>query len=225
VAEGAVKERRGLVDPASPSSEPLRTLRLALELRDSERSGNVVLFTSATPAEGKSTLAANYALITATAGAGPVLLIDGDLRKPTLHEFFQTPRTPGLVEALASGAPLDGKVQHVESPYPAELDFLPAGGVMPRPGDLAASDRMQRLLHEASERYSVVIVDSPPVLSAADAAGIASHPGVDVVLVVKRRTRRRTLMAAIRKLQLVDAHVAGIVLNREGHLALYGYGY
>jgi capsular exopolysaccharide synthesis family protein len=222
VAEAAVKERLGLVDPGAPSSEPFRSLRLALQLRADGGSSNAVLFTSPEAGDGKSTVAANYALISSVSHSN-VLLIDGDLRKPTLHELFGIPRSPGLVELLAAGSSVKNFVQR--APTLGQLDVLPAGRPIARSGDLASSKRMGEMLRQATNEYELVVIDAPPVLGAADAAGIASHGDVDVVLVVKRAGKRRAVRNALRKLELLEANVAGIVVNREGRLATYGYGY
>jgi capsular exopolysaccharide synthesis family protein len=219
-AEVQTKDRRGLVDPGQPSSEPFRALRLALQLRAETQTGNIVLFTSAEPGEGKSTIAANFALVSSLSHTS-VLIIDGDLRKPTLHEFFGVQRAPGLVELLADGSSPRDLAQAV--PGLGQLDVLCAGRPIPRAGDLAASHKMGDLLRRASEQYGLVVVDSPPLLSAADASGLASHPGVEVVLVVRRKGRRRAVRNALRKLQLIEANVAGIVVNREGRLTSYSY--
>jgi capsular exopolysaccharide synthesis family protein len=221
VAEAVVKERRGLVDPGKPSAEPFRTLRLALQLRSETRTRNIVLFTSAQPDEGKSTVAANFALISSLSQSS-TLLIDGDLRKPTLHEFFSIPRAPGLVELLAGGSNARDFAQIV--PTIGQLEVLTAGRPIPRSGDLASSTKMGELLRSAAEQYGLVVVDSPPLLHAADAVGLAAHAGVDVVLVVNRSGKRRAVRNALRKLQLVEANIAGIVVNRDGRLATYsGY--
>jgi len=82
---------------------------------------------------------------------------------------------------------------------------------------------MAAILEEAAQTYALVVVDSPPLLSAADAAGIAALPGVSVLLVVDKGARRRVIRNALRKLELVNANVAGAVLNREGRLSTYGY--
>lgn len=221
MAEVATSDRTGLVDPGQPSSEPFRTLRLALQLRSDSRSGNIVLFTSADAGEGKSTVAANFALVSSLSQNANVLLIDGDLRKPTVHELFGLSRRPGLVELLASGSNPRELAQSV--PGLGKLEVLTAGRPMPLSGELASSERMETILRQASEQYSLVVIDSPPLLAAADAAGIASHTGVDVVLVVKRSGKRRHVRNALRKLELIEASVAGIVVNREGRLSSYGY--
>lgn len=214
------RQRRSLVDLGAPSSEPFRTLRLALQLRSESRTGNMVIFTSAEPGEGKSTLAANFALVSSMSN-NSVLLVDADLRQPVLHEVFGLPRTPGLVEVLATGSPVESFVH--PAPTVGRLDVLTAGQPIPQSADLSSSKRMGEMLHQASERYELVVLDSPPVLHAADAGGLASHHETEVVLVVTRSTKRRTVAKALRKLELIEANVAGLVVNRDGRLAAYGY--
>jgi capsular exopolysaccharide synthesis family protein len=214
-----VSPRRNLIDPGSPSAEPFRALRLALDLRSQSETARIVLFTSAEPSEGKSTIAANYGLVCALS-YNKVLLIDADLRRPQLHEYFGLPRGPGLLEALAAGV---GPTVHARTL--ANLTVLTSGQPVSRTGDLPASPRMGSLLRHAASEYGLVVVDSPPVLSAPDAAGISVHPGVEVVLVVGRTTKRRMVNRALRQLRLVNAQIAGVVVNREGQLDTYGYGY
>jgi succinoglycan biosynthesis transport protein ExoP len=220
MAELAVAPKRRLVDPGSPSSEPFRALRLALQLPSLDHDNNLLLITSAEPGEGKSTIAANYALISAI-GFRNVLLIDADLRRPTLHEFFGMPRAPGLVDLAAS----NGHLKEFTHPIPnfGTLDLLTAGSAIRQSGDLTSSARMAAILDEAAKKYSLVVIDSPPLLSAADAVGISSLPGVSVILVVGNGARRRLVRKALRKLELIEANVAGAVTNREGRLSTYGY--
>lgn len=220
MAEATARKRRRIVDPGTPSSEPFRTLRLALQLRSNLGSGNVVVVTSAGVGEGKSTVAANYALISSF-GQSKVLLIDGDLRQPSVHELFDLPRAPGLVELLATGPHLEPFTHSL--PTVGQLDVITAGRPIPRSGDLASSERMGATLQQASKQYGLVVIDSPPLLSSADAAGLTTHPGVDVVLVTDKSSRRRQVLKALRKLDLIEANLAGIVVNREGRLATYGY--
>jgi ATPases involved in chromosome partitioning len=216
----ALAPKKRLVDPGAPSSEPFRALRLALQLPSVEHQSNVLLMTSAEPGEGKSTLAANYALVSAI-GFRNVLLIDADLRKPCLHDFFGMPRSPGLVDLAAS----NGHLKEFTRPVPnfGTLDLLTAGSAIRRSSDLTSSARMAAILDEAAQKYSLVVIDSPPLLSAADAAGISSLPGVSVILVVGNGARRRLVRKALRKLELIEAHVAGAVMNREGRLSAYDY--
>jgi succinoglycan biosynthesis transport protein ExoP len=211
--------RQALVDPGAPSAEAFRTLRLALQLRGGDSGkGSSVLVTSAEPGAGKSTAAANFALVSAL-GRVRVLLIDADLRKPVQHEIFGLPRAPGLVEYLASGGPLDRFIQR----GPDRLDLLTAGREVPRAGDVLSSGRMRDLLAEVGESYDLVVVDSAPVLASADAEGMAAHSDLNVVFVVDRGSRRRDVVKAVRRLERLTAQIAGLVLNREGRWEEYGY--
>jgi capsular exopolysaccharide synthesis family protein len=219
--KGRRRSRRGVVDPSHPSAEPFRSLRLALELRDGERQSNIVVFTSANPGEGKSTLAANYAVVAAI-NHPSVLLIDADLRSPSLHDIFQAPRAPGLVDVvLGEAAP---SASHRASGL-GNLDVLTAGSRVLSGGDVVSSKRMRDFVESAAVNYDLVIMDTPPILSAADAATIATGVHADIVLVIDKSSRRRAVARALRELELVHASVLGIAMNREGSIARYGYGY
>jgi capsular exopolysaccharide synthesis family protein len=202
-----------LVDPSSTPAEPFRTLRLALQLRGQPEHTPTLLVTSAEPAAGKSTLAANYAAIAARAGER-VLVVDADVRNPAQHAILGASRSPGLVEFAASLSPLVDLVQTVSAPH--ELDLLTAGRDVARASDVAHSSRIADLLSEASLDYDVVIVDTPPVLSTADAEAFAAYDGVEIVFVVDRESRRRNVVKALRRLELLDARIVGLVLNRDG---------
>jgi capsular exopolysaccharide synthesis family protein len=202
-----------LVDPSSTSAEPFRTLRLALQLRADSPNMATLLVTSAEPRAGKSTLAANYAGISALGGER-VLLVDADVRNPAQHAIFGASRSPGLVEFAASRSPLADLVQTVSAPR--ELDLLTAGREVARASDVAHSPRVADLLAEASMDYDVVIVDSPPVLATAEAEAFAAYDGVEIVFVVDRESRRRNVVKALRRLELIDSGIAGLVVNRDG---------
>jgi protein-tyrosine kinase len=207
--------RRYLAEPDSAYAEPLRALRLTLEVRGETTERKGLVFTSPRRRDGRSAIAANYALVAALVQR-PVLLIDADMRNPSLHEMFDRPRTPGLADALRDR--LDPwEVAHV-FPLLGGLHLLTAGSPLPRPGDAAASAAMAELLQRAYEEYEAVILDSPPVLLAADASGLASHPGSEVVMIVDRSGKRRPVVNALGKLALTGANVLGLVVNRDGAL-------
>jgi capsular exopolysaccharide synthesis family protein len=213
---------RGLVEPTETSAEPFRTLRVALELVPDSRRGNLMLFTSAGPAEGKSTVAANYALVSAV-NDRRVLLIDADLRSPSQHDIFGIPRSPGLAEIIFSRLELHALTQPIEG-VPG-LHVLTAGMPAPRAGDITSSKAVRDLLTKASGEYDVVAIDTPPMLVGTDAANIAAHPDVNVVFVVTKKQGSRRVDRAVAKLHLVGANIVGYVVNREGRLSEYGYGY
>ena len=206
---------RFFVEPDSASAEPLRALRLAIEARVGSGETRGIVFTSPRQREGKSTISANYALVAAHVQR-PVLLIDADLRNPRLHAMFDLPPSPGLVDVLRDR--LDPwQVTHT-FPSLGGLHVMTAGSSLPRPGDVAASPVMGELLQEMYEECEVVVLDSPPVLMAADASGLASHRGTEVVVVVNRSGKRRHLVSALQRLAVTEADVLGIVVNREGAL-------
>lgn len=206
---------RYFVEPDSASAEPLRALRLAIEARVGSGETKGIVFTSPRQREGKSTISANYALVAAHVQR-PVILIDADLRNPRIHAMFDLPPSPGLVDVLRDR--LDPwQVTHT-FPSLGGLHVMTAGSSLPRPGDVAASPVMGELLQEMYEECEVVVLDSPPVLMAADASGLASHRGTEVVVVVNRSGKRRHLVSALQRLAVTEADVLGIVVNREGAL-------
>jgi len=209
-----------LIDPDSPSAEAFRSLRFALKLRLESEPRKALLFTSADPGDGKSTVAANYAL--AASLSQRVLLIDADMHRPSLHEFFALSRSPGLVDLFAERL-LPDSLDRVVASYDC-LDIITAGRPVLGASDHAASKRMEDIIERALETYDAVVLDSSPVLGAADAIGLASQRGVDVVLVVRPSTRRRRIRQALRELALVEANVVGIVTNGDSRAtSMYSY--
>lgn len=217
MAEVQAPVRETLVDPGSPSAEPFRTLRLALQLRTQADGTAIILVTSAETRAGKSTTAANYASLSAFGGAR-VLLVDADVRHPIQHEVFGVSRSPGLVEYVADRASLEKLVQRVS----VQLHVLTAGQPVSRASDVTHSSRIGDLLDDASKHYDVVVVDTSPVLATADAEAIAAHEGVQVVFVLDHTTRRRNIAKSLRRLELINARIAGLVLNRSGEPVIYG---
>lgn len=207
---------RFLAEPDSQSAEPLRTLRLAIESRTGAMKTRGLLFTSPRRGDGRSTIAANYAVVAALIHR-KVLLIDADMRNPSLHRMFDRSRSPGLVDALRNRLDL-GSVTHA-IPSLGGLHLLTGGEQLSRPGDVVASPAMTELLERAYEEYDAVILDSPPALLAADASGLASHPSTDVVMIVNRSGKRKHLESALSKLAVTEAKVLGLVVNREGSLS------
>lgn len=203
--------RRALVEPDSASAEPLRSLRLAIEARTASNETKGLVFTSPRPGDGRSTIAANYALVAAHVQR-PVLLIDADMRKPNLHTMFGLPLSPGLVDVLRDR--LDPwQVTHT-LPSLGGLHVMTAGSALAHPGDVAASPVMADLLETVYDECEVVALDSPPALTAADAASLASHRGTDVVMVVRRSGKRRHVVNALRRMAVTEANVVGLVINR-----------
>jgi succinoglycan biosynthesis transport protein ExoP len=213
---------KALVSPYARAHEPFRMLRLAIELSttdsDEKAAPSTIVFTSASAGEGKSTIAANYAAAAAHAGQ-KVLLVDADVRRPTAHTFFGLSVGPGLLDALVRA---DGEARFGRSVAAHEgLTILTAGATSVT-ADAVASKRMQQLLNTARERYDTIVVDTPPVLLAAETLALTSFPDVHTIMVTTPSTQRRSLRRALHRLELAGSDTVGVVLNREGKLSAYG---
>jgi Mrp family chromosome partitioning ATPase len=151
-----------------------------------------------------------------------VLLIDANMRDPSIHELLGLPWSPGLTDVLQDASSLDHAVRPV--PEFGSLHVLTAGTPVSRPADLAASPAMADLLQTAFGWYDTVVLDSPPVLNSADASALASHPGTGLIMVVNRASSRRPVVVGLRRLARAETKVLGIVVNRERRSPTEGYG-
>ena len=210
-----LSEKLSVNSSDSTSTEQYRRLAGRLYLAQAERGTRVVMVTSAMPGEGKTLTATNVALTLAESYKRQVLLIDADLRRPWVHEMFQVPNLSGLNDGLRSEE--DRKIPLLR--LTDNLSILTAGRPDRDPMSVLSSDRMRRVLQEASARFDWVIIDTPPVALLTDAHLLASL--VDAVLLVVQAGK--TPLAAINK--AVEAvgreRILGIVLNRADHAAVY----
>ncbi len=205
-------------------SEAIRSLRNSILLFDSDRQMRSLLITSSAPGEGKSTTAAHLAAAHAEQG-NRTLLIDGDLRKPSLHKRFGIQATRGLVEALTGEVPWRELVIQPES-WP-DLHILPAGAPTRRASDLVARG-LSDILAEAAEEYDLIVLDAPPLPGFSEPLQMATI--VDGVIIVARagQTNRKAVAGVMATLRRMRAHVLGVVLNevhKEMSDGYYYYGY
>ncbi len=195
--------------PHSPRTESFRQLRTNLQFADVDRDIRSLTVTSSVPAEGKSTAACNLALSLAEGGLRTVL-IEGDLRRPRLSEYFGMEGAVGLTNVLIGRADL----QDVLQPFGAgTLHVLPSGPLPPNPSEMLASRGMRSLIRQLESDFDIVIVDAPPVLPVTDAALLSSITGGTIVSVHAGKTRREQLRRSAESLSAVDAHVLGAILN------------
>ncbi len=211
-----------LKDPKSPVSEAFRTLRTSIGFASTNRNMKLILVTSATPGEGKSTVAANLAMVMAQAG-NKVLIVDADLRKPTQHHKFGIRNDQGLVNMIVQGKTLEEVVQA----GPAEgISILTSGPIPPNPSELFASEITSEVLQEMKASYDVVIIDTPPVIAVTDAVLLSAK--VDgVIMVVKANVTKVDLIKeAMEIMEKAQGNFLGVVLNHVKIAAgVYNYYY
>lgn len=218
--------------PHEPAVESLRSLRTALGLTLFDATNNRVLLTGPSPGIGKSFVAANLAAVVAVGGRR-VLLVDADMRRGHLNDYFGVSKAPGLSDVLEGKASLDEVVQRGVS---AGLDFVATGGISARASELLLNDRMPRLLDEMSRAYDLVIIDTPPVLAVSDATVLAPHCGTVFLVARFRKTTVGELSEASKQILRGASGLRGVVFNGVdarvfGYRSRYGayryaqYGY
>ena len=205
----------------STYEEAIRTLRNSILLTDFDRRLRSILLTSASPSEGKSTVAAHLAATHAGQGKR-TLLIDGDLRRPSVHRLYQVPNSVGLSNVLLQQ--ISWRDALVRMPEPVGLDILPAGPSTRRASDLIGTG-LAELVEEAAREYDLVVLDAPPLLGFAEPLQMAS--AVDGVIVVARAgdTSRTALSSVITTLARLRANLVGVVLNEVHREISPGYYY
>jgi capsular exopolysaccharide synthesis family protein len=216
-----VSTKVALADPRSALSEAYYSVRTALQFSAAEGLPKSLLITSARPTEGKTTTALALARNFARLG-GSVLLIDCDLRNPSLHRELGEERATGLTNYLVGASELAPLLQPIED----HLTFLPAGPLAPNPAELLSGKMIKALLEETTAQFDLVLFDGPPVLGLADAPQLASQIGGTVLVIEAGKTRRSLANAALRRLRGAHAHMLGGLLTKfSAKHAGYGYGY
>lgn len=205
----------------SARAEAVRTLVTNLEYSGLEDRPTIVV-TSSVACEGKTTTAANLAVALTEAGRS-VVVVDADMRRPSLADAFGVDGGLGLSDVLAGRTDLQSALQ---SWGENGLAVLPAGHLPPNPYELLRSDAMAELLTELSNRYSTVVIDTPPVLVAADAPLLAARASATLMVAAMRFVTRPQLSAALEQLALLEVRVVGVVANRVAKReSAYGYEY
>lgn len=198
-------------DPKSPISEQYRTIRTNVLFSSVDEEIRKIMVTSSGPGEGKSTTAANLAVVFAQQGK-TVLLVDADLRKPTVHYTFNTLNTVGLTSVLTNQKPLREAMHKSDE---GKLYILPSGPIPPNPSELLGSKAMQQFMEEALEEFDVILFDTPPVLAVTDAQILANLCQGSVLVVSSGTTEKESLIKTKELLSASNGKVLGVVLNNK----------
>lgn len=230
IAKKAADKKPGLhflalAHPEDPAIESLRSLRTALQFAMLDTVSNRIIITGATPGVGKSFVSANFAALLA-AGGKRVLLIDADVRKGHLNQYFGVPRARGLSELVTGSIGIPDALRKNLIP---NLDLITTGILPPNPAELMMSPALPALLEQLSDGYSFVIIDTAPVLVAADTAAVAVHGGIVLLVARASQTQMGELHESRKRLAQAGKSVNGVLLNAldisRRHYGSYSYRY
>jgi len=198
-------------EPRSPVSEQFRTIRTNITYSNIDNPVKSVLFTSAEPNAGKSTIAANVAIAYAQAG-NKTLLMDADLRRPTTHYTFEMQNVRGLSTAIINDLTLDevARESRIEN-----LDVITSGPIPPNPSELLSSKKMSGFMKKIREYYDIIIIDSPPVLAVTDSQILSRLTDGTILVTNVEDNNRDTVLHAKDLLEKADANIIGVVLNNK----------
>jgi polysaccharide biosynthesis transport protein len=207
----------------SAASESFLTLRTSMLLSTAGGPPRTILVTSGEPGDGKTTTAINTAISLTQIGAS-VLLIDADMRRPSVHKVFNAENNAGLSTYLSSKVMLANLIQSLNIP---SLSLLPSGPTPPNPANLIGSEKMHKMLDVLTQHYDYVVIDSPPMISIADAVILSTIVDGVVIVVRSGKSSQEVVRRARHELTGVGSNIIGVVLNglnlkREGY---YGYQY
>ncbi|MFD1441634.1 CpsD/CapB family tyrosine-protein kinase [Lacticaseibacillus hegangensis] len=229
LANQSVRQGVALVtnyDPTGHVSEEYRTLRTNISFSKAGGSIKTIGVTSDAPAEGKSTVSANLAVTFAAQGL-KTILVDLDMRRPTVHATFGLQNTSGLVTLLTNDADdLAGMLSlYCKDTDIDNLAVMTSGPTPPNPSELLGSDQMLALLKELGQRYERIILDTPPLMSVTDAQIVASHADATILVVPYGIAQKAAVLDAKVLLQKVNANIIGVVMNRVPQQTGSGYYY
>src|SRR6266403_1558255 len=209
-ASKEVVETVTMVRPQSQMAESYRALRTSLLLSNLGAPPKVIMVTSARPQEGKTTTSINTAIVLAQKGVR-VLLVDADLRRPSIHKTLGMGPRSGLSNVLTGSANLQQTI--TTSPILPNLFIMPAGTPPPNPAELLASSNMRDLIVELRALYDHIVIDTPPTLSVTDAVVLSPRADATILVIRSGQTTKPALRRARDILMQVNAHVAGVLLN------------
>ncbi len=229
----AVPDPNVLSDLQSPVSEAYRAIRMGLKFAASQRPLKAILVTSAVPGEGKTTTAANLAVMLANMGE-KVLLVDADLRRPSVHKRFGLGNAAGLGSVVLGQTELSAAIRRADGR--PNLSVLSAGPIFPNPAEVLSSERTREAFATLKKDFDVVVIDAPPVLPVSDPLILSGMADGVLVIVKGGATSREAVLRTCQSLSQSNSNIVGVVLNyvkvpKSGYgsyyysYAGYGYGY
>ncbi|WZL71504.1 CpsD/CapB family tyrosine-protein kinase [Clostridiaceae bacterium 35-E11] len=198
------------LNPKSPISEAYRILRTNIQYTNIDKNIKSIVVTSPGPGEGKSTIAANFS-VTMSQNQRKILLIDSDLRKPTVNVFFGLSNQMGLTNVLVENVEYTKIVQSTKI---GKLDVLSSGPIPPNPSELLGTNKMKSLLQRLKEDYDMVILDSPPIGIVTDAAVLSAIADGVILVCAAEQTIIEEAKKSKALLQQVNANILGVVMNK-----------
>jgi capsular exopolysaccharide synthesis family protein len=209
-------------DPKAAASEAFRELRTNLQYKSVDKDMRVILMTSPALGDGKTATTVNLAITLAQSGKR-VLVIDADLRKPKVHNYFGIKNSEGLTNILATDKELKkSMIQQKEGID--NLFIIPSGPIPPNPSEILSSDRMRRFIDKLRSDYDVIFIDTPPVGQVTDAAILTGITDGSIIVVASGQTRIEMAKRAKKAMVGINANIVGIVLTKIDNRSLY-YNY
>lgn len=196
-------------DPNSSISEQYRMIRTNIEFASVDKKVQSIVVTSAVPSDGKSTTASNLAIVLAQTGKR-VLLVDADLRKPSIHYAFNLSNTQGLTNVLVNRITLKNAISHIDIP---NLSVLTSGPVPPSPSELLSSKKMKLIIEELNQTFDYIIFDTPPVLAVTDPQVLSEQCDAILMVVKSGETPKEAALKAKALLQKSKTPILGMILN------------
>lgn len=197
--------------PKSPISEQYRTIRTNIQFSSVDVNVRSLVVTSSSPGEGKSTTTANLAVVMAQQGR-KVLIVDADMRKPTVHYTFRRENHIGLTTVLTRQSDLGSAIQTTDV---ENLSILTSGPIPPNPAELLASSAMKETLEEVMEKFDFVLFDTPPILAVTDAQIMANFCHASILVIHAGKTEIDTAQKAKALLEGAKGKLLGVVLNQK----------
>lgn len=208
-------------EPKSPVSEAYRSIRTNIQFSSIDKKIKTILVTSSKQDEGKSTVISNMAVSFAALEEKKVLIIDADLRNPSVHRKFSLTNTYGLTEILSGQKNFKQVVQNTEI---NNLQILTTGKIPPNPSEMLISKKMKEFIKTLEESYDYIFVDTPPIGIITDAGAIANYSDATILVVGSEETDIEMAKMTKEKLEKVKANIIGVVLNKYiGEDNVYGY--